>query len=794
MKPKRKISFKTHRISPVFFFLPALLFLLGSFWEPRTAIAQEKEEAAPIIGNVEISGNKMVSTALVKKQLRSQKGKPFSRIDINKDIKRLYELNWFSKISVDVEEGKELKVIFTVIEKPTIGHIVFKGNSKIKNSALKKKLTEKEGDLVKFSVAEGDLLNEKSISDAAAALKSFYEKKGYKAVQVKTELVNDEKENKTDVLFHIDEGNKIKIKRIHIIGAVQLKEKKILKEMQTKRKRWYNSGIYEEDKFQEDLERIKAFYYKKGFIDIRILGVKQTLVQNDKKVVIDIEISEGKQYKVGSVEIEGQKSFIKEEIIKGTLLKTGDIYLPENLGKDMKTVKDFYFSRGYIDAKIGVDTFAADQPDTLNIKYSVMENEIVFVDKIKIQGNERTKDIVIRRELNIKPGDKFDGVKMEVAQKRLSNTGLFNDDKGVPKVDLYPDPSSKDLQRDLIVEVQEGKSGELSFGAGYSSVESLVGFLEVSQGNFDIFNWPSFTGDAQKLKLRTEFGQYTKSFLIDFTEPWLFEKRLLFGVQLFNSSNSYSGSDYTEDKQGFLLRLAKPVFKYTRAEVNYSYQTVDVEGVSDTASEYLKSQEGKRDVGKIGLDLVRDVRDSFYNATKGSRLEWSMDVAGVGGNTDYYRSVFDGDLYFGLWFNHVLVTSFRMGAIEGYGSTGDDVPIFARFFLGGSRSVRGFDYRDLGPHDKNGEPLGGKFEYNGTFEYVIPIIEQFRLGLFFDYGNLYADFNDIDLGVINGSVGIGLQIQLPIGPLRFDYGIPVVTDDYHEGESGKFTFDIGNRF
>lgn len=777
-----------------FFIFSTFMMATDKTWSQGNVFGQEEEQAPPIIGSVEINGNKMVSTALIKKQLRTQKEKPFSRIDINKDIKRLYELNWFSKISVDVEEGQELKVIFNVIEKPTIAHILFRGNSKIKTSSLKKKLIEKEGDLVKFSISEGDLLNEKMISDAASALRAFYEKKGFKTVQVKTELVHDEKENKADVIFHIDEGKKIKIKRIRIVGAAQLKEKKILKQMQTKRKRWYNSGVYEEEKFKEDLERIKAFYFRNGYIDIRISSVKETLVDAGKKVVIDIEVSEGSQYKLGNIEIEGQKSFSKEEILRGTLLKTGDIYLPENLSKDLKTVKDFYFSRGYIDARVDVDTFSGDRSEPiLNLKYTIIENEVVFIDKIKIQGNERTKDIVIRRELNIKPGDKFDGVKMEVAQKRLSNTGLFNDDKGVPKVDLYPDPTSRDPQRDLIVEVQEGKCGELSFGAGYSSVESLIGFLELSQGNFDLFNWPSFTGDAQKLKFRTEFGQYKKEFLIDFTEPWLFEKRLLFGLQLFTTSRSYSTSDYTEDKQGFLLRLAKPVFKYTRAEVNYSFQTVEVENVGENASEYLKSQEGKREVGKLGLDLVRDVRDSFYNATKGSRLEWSIEVAGVGGNTDYYRSIFDADLYFGLWFQHVLVTSFRIGGIQEYGQS-EDVPIFARFFLGGSRSIRGFDYRDIGPHDQYEEPLGGKFMYYGSFEYVIPIIEQFRLGLFFDYGNLYADFDDIDLGIMNASVGIGLQITLPIGPLRFDYGVPVITDDYHEGEGGKFTFDIGNRF
>ena len=738
------------------------------------------EQEMPTIGTVEISGNKFVNTSLIKNQLRTQKGKVFSRIDVNNDIKRLYQLNYFSKIDVEVQdEPGNFKVIFKVVEKPIVDRIIFTGNSKVKTKTLRKEITSKENEII----------NENLLANDVVKLKQYYEKKGYKQINVSYESKLSEDKKLADITFKIDEGRKIKIERINIIGARQIKEKKVLKVMKVKRKRWYNSGVYEEAKFLEDLDRIRAFYYEKGYVDIKILGVKESYNPINSRVTINIEIDEGHLYNVGDIDVEGNKVYSKEELEKDLKMMKGTLFLPANLQADSKSIQDHYFKNGYIDAKINAATVVSpSDPNVLNIKYTVVENKVVFIDKILVTGNEKTKDIVVRRELNLKPGDKFDGVQMETAQRRLSNLAIFKN------VDIYPDPSNNKEIRDLMIEVEEDKTGELSFGAGYSSVDRLLGFVEVSQSNFDILNWPTFTGDAQKLKFRSEFGQLKQDFSIDFTEPWLFEKRLMFGVQLFTSKQEYTDSDYTEARKGFTLRLAKPVFKNTRGEIRYSFENVDVQHVPSTASEYLKSQAGSRDVGLIGLNLTRDVRDNFFNATQGSRISLDTEIAGVGGNTDYYRGIFSSDLYYNPWFNNVFVVSFRTGAIKEYGSS-DDVPIFERFFLGGPWSIRGFDYRDIGPHDNQGEPMGGKFMYYGTFEYVVPLVEQFRLATFYDYGNLYPNYNDVDLGIINTSFGVGARIMIQKKiPLRFDYSWPLHTDEYHKGEGGKFTFDIGNRF
>ncbi len=753
--------------------------VLSLLFSGAAGFAQENANQMPVIDAVLITGNKLVDTGLITKQLKTQKGKIFSRIDVDEDIKRLNALNYFSKINVVVDEEKGFKVIFELVEKLAVDRILFQGNSKIKTKKLRKELTLKEG----------ELLNESKLSADVVKLKELYEKKNYRQIDVKTEIVNKEETGLVDVIFKIHEGAKIKIKNIRILGALQIKEKKVLKILKTKKKHWYNSGRFEELQFKEDLDRLKAFYYQKGYIDIKILDVRENYLRNGSQMLIEIEIHEGHQYKVGEIQLEGNKVFETDVLFQALKLEKGMVYLPESLNNDVKAIRDFYFKEGYIDVKLDVDTVISDKDkDHLNLKYKVIENDIVFVDKIRISGNVKTKDVVIRRELNIQPGQKYDGVEMETAQKRLSNLGIFKN------VEVYADTETAGKDRDLIVHLEEDRTGEISFGAGFSSVDNLTGFLELSQGNFDLFNPPSFTGDAQKLKLRSTFGSRVQEFTLDFVEPWLFNRRLLFGTQLFTRSRSFRNSDYSEDRQGFSLRLAKPVFKYSRGELRYSLENVEVKNVSDTASQFLKSQEGERDVSKVGLTLTRDVRDNFFEATRGSKIRTTIEVAGLGGDVEYYSITFNPDFYFNPWLDHVLIAALQIGNIKAFGNS-EEVPIFDRFFLGGARSIRGFKNRDIGPHDFLGEPLGGTFLYFGTFEYVTPIIEKFKAATFIDYGNLWENFSDVDLSVINVSYGVGLRISLPIGPLRFDYAWPLVTDDFHEGEnSGKFMFDIGHRF
>jgi outer membrane protein insertion porin family len=763
------------------FYLFFCLLFFGSF-----CFAQDS--AMPVISEVVIQGNKLVNTGLITKQLKTQKGKVFSRIDVDEDIKRLNTLNYFSKINVSVDEEHEFKVIFQLVEKPAVDRISFQGNFKIKTKKLRKELTLKEG----------ELLNESKVSADVVKMKEMYEKKNYRQIDIQTEIVNKEAAGESglvDVIFKINEGKKIRIKKIHIFGASQIKEKKVLKILKTKKKRWYNSGRFEKSQFQDDLDRIKAFYYQKGYIDIKIVNVRESYLGDGSKMLIEIEIREGHLYNVGTIHVEGNKNFETDVLFESTKLIPGASYLPENLNKDMKTIRDRYFKEGYIDVQVDVDTvISGEAEDVLNFKYKLVENDVVFVDKIRIVGNGITKDVVIRRELNITPGQRYDGVEMETAQKRLTNLGIFKNEPD-HTVQVYADTETTGLNRDLIVRVEEDRTGELSFGAGFSSIDNLTGFLELSQGNFDLFNPPSFTGDVQKLKLRSTFGSRIQEFTLDFVEPWFLDRRLLFGTQLFTRSRTFARSDYSEDRKGFSVRLAKPIFKVSRGELTYSLENVEVKNVSDTASQFLRSQEGDRDVSKVGFTLTRDVRDNFFEATQGSKIRTRFEVAGLGGDVEYYSIVFDPDLYFNPWLDHVLIASLQVGDIEPFGDS-EEVPIFDRFFLGGARSIRGFDFRDIGPHDAFEESLGGTFLYYGTFEYVVPIVEKFKSATFIDYGNLWEDFENVDFNEINVSYGLGLRISLPIGPLRFDYAWPIVTDDFHEGDvgHGKFTFDIGHRF
>ncbi len=757
-----------------------LLFSFLFFSVFQNAWPENKGEVEKLrIKELYIRGNRYVSTAIIKKQIKLIPGRIFKMEDANEDIKRLYKTGYFSKVEADVKPTSDGQVILTyfVTEEPVVKKIEILGNTKIKTKKLLRMLPfEKD-----------DILSENKVSEGKEKIKNYYIKRGYMNVRVEYKIVRDEENNSATVYYYIDEKRRVRIKKIKFIGAKHIKPRKLRKIMKTKSKFFFiRSGYFKEKDFKDDLERIKAYYYKKGYIDIKILDVKKIFSKNGKYLTIVIKLKEGKRYKIGSIEYKGNSIFSDDELRKGSLLKPNEYFLPENLRDDLKRIEHLYYKQGYIDTVVDADTLV-DERGNLKVVYYIKESQRVYVKKIKIIGNTKTKDIVIRREITVAPGEVFDGVMTEISEKRLKNSGLFED------VKIYPDPEEKGKYRDLIIKVKEGRTGQLSFGAGFSSVENFLGFIEIEQKNFDLFNWPYFTGDAQKLKLRAEYGDVRKDFVLSFIEPWFLDKRLSFGIDLFKTETSYKDSVYDEDRKGGDIKLSWPIGKFSRMSTFYSYEKAKIYNVSESASDLIKKEEGLRTISKIGVSITRDTRDSYFFPTSGMKTTLSGELAGIGGNTNYYQGIFSHYSFFDVFGDTVLMFKFKTGIIKEFGDS-DDVPIFDKFFIGGPSSIRGFKYRDVGPHDSNGDAIGGKFYAYTTLEYTVPVFKRISVATFFDVGNLYAEPDDVDFGELNGSVGLGLRLRLPIGPLSLDYGYPVITDDYHEGENGVFTFNMGTTF
>ncbi len=756
--------------------LIVLSFFISSL-TPFSSFAEEDKER--MVKKVEIKGNRSVNTDLIRSRIKTREGSNFLQTDLDDDLKRLYAMGYFSDIQIDVKEGLGgWDITFYMIEKPIIKEIVFEGNKKFKDKKLKKKL---RGNI-------GDRLNETQLKEDVQTIKEFYRDKGYPNTKVDYSLSIDKEIGHAAIVIHVQEGARVKIGRVDFVGNKSIRSKKLRKVMKTRKPFIFFGGVFKSDVFEEDQERLVEYYRSQGYIDAKIDDIKTSYEKNGSKMIITVYVTEGSLYYVGQTVIEGNQTFPTEDIIKSLKMKTGQIFSPDRLRTDMNAVRDYYLARGYVDAVIRPETVFNEKTQKIDILFSIMESTISYLEQIKIQGNTKTKDIVIRRELAVKPGEVFNGVKIRRSQERLMNLGYFKN------VFMDIEPTEDSQKKNLLVNVEETKTGEIGFGAGFSSIDNLIGFVELTQKNFDWMNFPTFTGDGQKLRMRAQVGTKRQDYIISWTEPWLFDRPISFGVDLYRRDSRFLSDVYDERRTGGDLRLGKKLMEFVRADLTYKLERDEIRNVSANASDLIKQEAGTFDVSSVELGITRDTRDSLINPRRGMRNAVSAELAGgpLGFDRDYTKYITKHSIFFPLPLDLVLMFSGQAGLVDNFGDS-PRVPLFERFFLGGANTIRGFKFRDVGPKDATGEPIGGQSMIAGTAELTFPIIEKVRGAFFYDTGNSFEDYGKFDLGDLRAGAGIGLRLELPIGPIRLDYGWPIDRDEF-QSSSGRFDFNIGYSF
>jgi outer membrane protein insertion porin family len=515
---------------------------------------------------------------------------------------------------------------------------------------------------------------------------------------------------------------------------------------------------------------------------------------NDKYMILHVTIFEGQRYKVGSITINGNTLFPTADLERRLKMKAGDIYTPGGLSANYKAIEDYYGARGYLDTAVRVSKIPNVETGQMDLVMAIREGALTYIDLIEIRGNVKTKDKVIRRELAVNPGEIYDTVRVDASTERLKNLGYFS------KVESFPRPTDLPNRKDVVVTVEEQRTGTMTFGAGFSSIDSLIGFVEVQQSNFDLFNAPSFTGGGQKLRARLQLGFERQDATLSFVEPWFLDRKLALGTDLYYNSASYLSDYYEESRYGGALSLEKALTQFIRGRVEYRLENIDTDVDAD-ASKELKSQDGKQLRSAAALKLVYDSRDSVFLTLRGNRSEVGAEVAGGpwGGDVSVYKLQARTQFYFPFFNQHVLSFILSGGVVEAFGDTEgqnppwNDVPIFDRYFLGGANTLRGFDYRAVGPRDAKGEPIGGNTSVYGTVEYTFPIVERIRGALFFDAGEIREESFSFAIDDIHANVGVGVRLNLPIGPLRLDYGYPVIRDPA-AGTSGRIQFSVGYQY
>ncbi|MBF0532356.1 MAG: outer membrane protein assembly factor BamA [Candidatus Omnitrophica bacterium] len=763
----------------------------------RFAVAQSNEmltppaavkEAAPAgteskaVKAIEIKGNKTISVATILSKIKTRVGQEYIQTVVSDDLKRLYNTGYFSDVRVDREDLEGgFKVIIFVTEKGVVSDVTFSKTRYIPAVTLKRKIKTQIG---KF-------LDSKVLKEDTETIKDLYAKKGLTLAEVEAESFVDEVTNKVSVHFVIREGYRVIVRRINFEGNRAFRDGKIISVIKLRKKRFFNSAFLKEETLKEDMERIASFYEQQGYIDAA--ATYKINYMEKGRVEVDIFIKEGKRYYVGNVTVAGNAIISNKEIL-GEMknIKSGGIFSRNKLSLDLASIRTLYFDHGYIFANVADSTSIDPQSGKVEVKINIEEGKLAYIERIKIEGNTRTRDIVIRRELKLQPGDRFDGSKLRRSKEKLTNLGYFED------VGFDMEDTNADDRKNLVVQVKEAKTGTFSFGGGFSTVDKMVGFVEIEQRNFDITNWPTFTGGGQKLQLRGEIGSTKNNQTLSFTEPWLFDYPVSGGFDAYRSVHSReqdTGYAYDEQRIGGVIRFGKQFTDYIDGSLFYKNEQVKISNFVDNLSKDVLAEQGKNQTSDIGFSLTRNTCDSTINPTKGTILGGTFDVAGgfLGGDKDFYRFQGNGSYFQPLWFNSVLEFRGRMGVENAYGDS-TKVPIFERFFAGGARTIRGYDERAVGPLDsQTNDPIGGESLIVGNIEYTIPLIQYIKLAGFFDTGNVWSKMEDLGKGNFKSGTGLGLRVKTPIGPVNLDYGIPL---SIQEGQkrSGKFYFSVSRGF
>ncbi len=773
----KKITLKLSLILFIFLSFSSQIFAQDSNDKPFSFRTKK------IVKSIEIEGNKAIGIATVLARIKTRVGQEYLENVISDDIKRLYNTGFFSDVSVDHKDFEGgFKVIFYIKEKAIIEDITFSKTRFYKPKRLQKKITSKKG---KF-------LDKKTLKDDVDLIQELYTKKGLTMAKVEVDTFVDEVTNKVSLHFIIKEGYRVKVRRIKVFDNLAFSDRKVLKVIKSRKAWLFNSGYLKEDVLDEDMNRIKEFYEKEGYIDA--IADYELEYLGKGRAAVKINVYEGKRYYVDEIMAEGN-SIVTEQKIKRTMENTfvGGIYSRENLEKDVSKVRELYFDRGYIFAQVREAVSLNPDTGNVSVKLDVIEGDLAYLEKIKVQGNTRTRDVVVRRELRMYPGDQFDGEKLRRSKQKLKDMGYFEE------VDFDMEDTRYSDRKNLVVQVKEAKTGSFSFGGGYSTVDEVVGFVEVEQRNFDFTNWPNFTGGGQRLTLRAETGSTRNNARLSFTEPWLWDYPVSGGFDLYRSSRDRErdiGYAYDEDRTGGVLRFGKDLSEYVSGAVKYRLEKVEIENMDIDVSSDLKAEEGENDLSLIGFTLEQDKRDSSVNPTKGLFLGGDFELAGgmLGGDKDFYRVQTRTSYYVPLKFESVVEFRLRTGFVDDYDDT-TKVPIFERFFAGGARTIRGYDERKVGPLDSGtNDPVGGESLLVGNIEYTIPVLEFMKLAAFYDAGNVWAKIDDFGKNKIYSGTGAGLRIKTPIGPISLDYGYPLDDEPGEESRSGKFYFSISRGF
>ncbi|MCK5235641.1 MAG: outer membrane protein assembly factor BamA [Deltaproteobacteria bacterium] len=730
------------------------------------------ERKAETIVKVSVKGNMRADSVAVTRNTISKPGTTLSIDSINKDLHSIYSSGLFNDVYAESYPALGgIELVFTVSERPFVKKIVLNGNKKVKDEKLREILTIKENTVLNMAI----------INDEIANIKATYKERGYYNAKVESSVTTEELN--AVITFNIKEGKRLRIRSIKILGNEEISDRKLRKRMLSKKLSilTYIGGkaYFDEEKFSIDKEIIKGYYRDKGYVDVKIIDTKAIIDEQHGYIKILITLSEGEKYRIGDIDVSGDILTTKAEVLEVFGVKKGDEFKNSKIIKGLEAIKFLYGDKGYAFVLVNPLTSLDRENLYINITLDITKNEPVYINNVNIRGNYKTKDRVLRRELEISEGKLFSATDIKMTGNNLRRLGYFSD------VKLSKLPTDTPGELDIDIAVQETLTGNFVFGLGYSTEEQLVANASISQSNF--------IGTGLKLNLNGTVSSTSTNYVLGITEPWIFNKPVSAGIDLFNTTKDYE--DFSMSKVGGGLRLGFPIYKRTtRGYISYEYEEVTIKDILDTASDTIKEQEGTDISSSVTLSISHNSTDDFFFPTEGIYARLSAQFAGgmFGGETNFIKYEANARKYFKIPIrDFVFSAEGTFGLLEGL--SGDEAPIYERYYLGGINSLRGFVGGTVSPTDPlTGDLIGGTIMAYTNLELTFMLFPESNMQgvIFFDAGNAYD--GTIDLEDIKRTAGAGIRWQSPMGPLRLEWGYNLNQKD--DETQSDWNFTIGGIF
>ncbi len=734
------------------------------------------------IASIDVRGNEILDDDVVLMRLKVQPGDPYDPKVVNAELKNLYDLGYFDDIEIALEDSAEGKqLIINVKEKPLIQAISVEGAKELDADDL----------LAAIATKTGAVLNPRVLADDMGKIRELYRKDGFYNAKVDYKLDQaDAKRARLNIV--VDEGNKLYVTDIIIQGAKQLEPSELKSQLALSERGMFSwvtgSGILREEILDRDAAALEAYYGNRGFLNAK---VGQPEVQySDKGITVIFQVEEGTRYKVASVNFSGDMiaapADLNTVVALDDLAKSKEFFDRSVMRSDLQKLTEHYSNFGYAFAEADVKMARNEEDSSLDITYVMSKGTMVSINRVLIEGNSKTRDNVIRREMRLADGDLFNGSQLRRSNTRLNKLDFFE------TVEITPEPTGSPNALNLRVKVKEKPTGQFSAGVGYSSYSQVFFSGQVLERNlFGMGYQLGFTGT-----ISARSADYTATFW----NPHYDDTNLGMGVALYNKMDEYS--DYDKKSVGGRLLFGYPLGEYTNLSWNYRLEQYTIEDVEDDADKVIKDIEGDNWASSVYASIKRDTTDRRINPTKGTTYQFSTEYGGgvLGGDDDFIKYIADTNHYYPIFLETIIHLHAQAGYIMENG--GEEIPPFERFYLGGMNSVRGYEERTISPlyDDKDasegyeeGDEKGGNKSFFFNAEYLVPIHKEMGiLGLvFFDTGNAWDDDETVDFDLYS-SVGAGVRWYSPLGPLRLEYGYPL--DEIDNERKGRVEFSVGQFF